>query len=518
MDSVDYNLRKLDNGQLAAVTSNFQYILCLAGAGSGKTRVLATRIFYLVKRKEIPPSNILAVTFTKNSAKEMKRRIEKMGVDVRNLWCSTFHSACYRILREFLHIKLNVLAHGESEKIIEILLEKPKDKNFKLEYNDFLREYNWPGYLFFEEALKVISECKSRSISPRNLARKVSNERNEDVKAFYKILIPLYFRYQQYLNKMKVWDFLELVRNTLELLWKNKSIRKKYQNKFNHILVDEFQDVNYGQVRFLDLLVHKTNNNLFAVGDDWQSIYGWRGGDVSYTLGFKRKYQKFSPGKVKVITIPYNYRSDGNIVYSASKFVMKNKKQFRKKIKAFNKPKIKINLILVNGRENEFLFVRRTILRLSQNKKLSFMILGRTWMSLRFFLRNRKMIEKESCLNEKYRLFISTIHGAKGMEADIVFFIGLHMGRNAFPDTREAPDILRVVNPAKKNERLAEERRNFYVGITRAKKKLFLIAEKDNESIFVKELAKRFLKRLEFDKVFFDDKMFDFVIGLEGTV
>ena len=497
----------LDPGQLRAVKSDSQHILCLAGAGSGKTRVLTSRIFYLVKEKEIEPENILAITFTRNAAREMRERLLNMGIDSRKMWCQTFHSAAFRILRENFEsaAKLKVVADIEQGKVFKNCIERLKrDKNFALRMNDYLEENNWPEYLLIEQAIKVIKECKSRSITVPDLVKRIKIVKDEEVREFYRLVFAIFSFYQKFMFKNNIFDFEDFINKAIDLLEGDKKTLKRYQKKFKYILVDEFQDVNFTQVRFLDLLNYE-KNNLFVVGDDWQSIYGWRGGDVNYILRFRKKYGK----NCKAIVLPYNYRSDGNIVQAASKMIRKNRRQYRKKIKNFHEKKAKIRLVKVKNNKEEIKFVLRKIrefvrmpdghecarMRKKADKKLisrlrarenKIMIIGRNWKVLAPYIERL----------DETKIFITTIHGAKGMEKDIVFIVGLHAGRHGFPHVKEDYEIMKVVRDAGIGERLAEERRCFYVAVTRAKKVLYLMTVKDKESRFVREIPRRFVRIL----------------------
>ncbi len=473
---------KLDPGQLQAVKSNSQHILCLAGAGSGKTRVLTSRIFYLIKKKGVRPENILAITFTRNAAQEMKERLLNMGIDARKMWCQTFHSTAFRILRENFKSakKMKIVADKEQNKVfVNCIKSLQKNKQFALKMNDYLEENNWPEYMFIEQAVKVIKECKSRSITVPDLVKRAKEIGDEDTREFYRLVYFIFSFYQKFIFRNSIFDFEDLINKAINLLEGDEKILEKYQRKFKYILVDEFQDVNFTQVRFLDLLNYE-ENNLFVVGDDWQSIYGWRGGDVSYILKFKKKYGK----NCEAIILPYNYRSDGNIVQAASKMIRKNRKQYRKRIKNFHEKKARIRLIKVKNNKEELRFILGRLKKILRKiKSDQIMIIGRNWKVLAPYIERL----------DKTKIFITTIHGAKGMERDIVFIVGLHAGRHGFPHVKEDYEIMKVIRDASIGERLAEERRCFYVAVTRAKKILYLMTVKDKESKFIGEIPRRYL-------------------------
>lgn len=482
-------LAKLDQGQYKAVTSNAKNILCLAGAGSGKTRVLTTRIFYLVKELLVKESNILSITFTKNAATEMKERLTKLGINTDKLWCCTFHSACYKILHEIEPSqKLNIIDEKKQDELLSNLIKiLAQGKEFGYRLHRFCEENNWPMYLFREEAQKILRECKNRSISLKSIIQRCKKEKNEDVLEFYRLLYYIKYYFTKFLKQKRLYDFSDLILEVINILSKNKKLLKHYRNKFKYILVDEFQDVDFAQMKLLKLL-NFNKNNLFAVGDDWQSIYGFRGGDVKYIMGFSKYFR----GGSEQVILPYNYRSDKNIVRIASKFIRHNKKQQRKKIKAFNPSRTKLKIYRGRGGTDGIRFTINTIKRLLKFgvKSQDIMIIGRNWKNIDPYAKDLK----SSGINN---IKINSIHGAKGMEGEVVFIVGLRRGRSGFPNIKEDYDIVKLIKDANINDRLEEERRCMYVAITRAKKILFIITEKDNESIFVKELARRYMQEVK---------------------
>ncbi len=479
-------LEKLDPGQLKAATSNAKNILCLAGAGSGKTRVLTTRVFYLVKKLNIKEENILTITFTRNAANEMKERLQELGIEVEKLWCCTFHSACYKILRELNpNLKFNIIDEGKQDQLLLRLIKHLAcEKDFGYRLHSFCEENNWPFYLFYEEAQKILKECKNRTISLKSIIARCGREKDEDVREFYRLLYFIKYHYEKMLAAGNLLDFSDLILKAIGQLKSDPLIWQKYQQRFRYLLVDEFQDVDFAQMKFLKLLNGRTNN-LFAVGDDWQSIYGFRGGDVKYILNFGREFA----GECETVVLPYNYRSDENIVKAAAKFIKHNKKQKSKKIKAYHPGKIKIKIYRSISEEDGVRFTLDAIKKLLKFRiaPQSIMLLGRNWKNLDAY---RDALQANNIAGVQ----INSIHGAKGMESDVVFLVGLHRGRSGFPCLKDDYDIIKLVKDVSQNDRLEEERRCMYVAITRAKKLLFIITEKDMESIFVKELPKRYCR------------------------
>jgi DNA helicase-2/ATP-dependent DNA helicase PcrA len=304
----------LNSAQVKAVQITSGPLLILAGAGSGKTKTLTHRIAYLIANENISPSEILAVTFTNKAAKEMRERLGfLLGQNSANRgfmpWMGTFHGICVRILR----------IDGE---IIGI------PKNFVIYDEDDRRG-------LVKQAMKRLSigdnEIKSRSVSTA-----ISNAKNEmtdpDQYAaaaqapYQKNITKIYKKYEELRKTAGALDFDDLLLEVVRLLRDNPLVREKWQKKFKHILIDEYQDTNAAQYNIIKLLVND-DRNICVVGDDWQSIYSWRGADFTNILNFERDFS----GTV-VIKLEQNYRSTGNILDAASNVIAKNVKRTDKKL------------------------------------------------------------------------------------------------------------------------------------------------------------------------------------------
>jgi len=284
-------------------------ILVLAGAGSGKTRVLTSRIAHLVTQHGLPPDRVFAVTFTNKAAGEMRARISEMlGGDPRGMWVGTFHALGARMLRReapTLGIERNFTIHDADQtlrmvkRIQDRLDIDPKRWNPKRIRN-------------------AISSAKNALIDPAAFAE----QHSEGFDAFQRQVAKVYPLYQTDLRSQDVLDFDDLLVEPVRLLRDHEDARARWQNRFSFVLVDEYQDTNRAQFEFLELLAG-TRANLMVVGDDDQSIYGWRGADISNILDFERRW----PG-AKVVRLEQNYRSTGTILDAANAVIAEN--QMRK--------------------------------------------------------------------------------------------------------------------------------------------------------------------------------------------
>ena len=288
------DLSSLNEMQKLAVTTTEGAVMVMAGAGSGKTKVLTHRIAYLIESLGINPYNILAVTFTNKAAKEMKERVEKLvEFDIRGLWISTFHSFCARFLRR----EIRVLEKYRQDFIIideddamKILKDEIKDKEFRL-------------------TPKILMNCISMIKNDEPLPDTYNYDRDEIEEA--------YSLYQNHLLKENLLDFDDLILLTVKILEEYLPVREKYVSIFNYIMIDEFQDTNRLQYKLVNLLTSSTKN-IFIVGDINQSIYSFRGARVENINLFKKLYQP------KIIKLEQNYRSTSMILDIANDVISKN--------------------------------------------------------------------------------------------------------------------------------------------------------------------------------------------------
>ncbi len=295
-------LDNLNPEQYAAVTYGDGPLLILAGAGSGKTRVLTQRIAYLISQRGVSPANILAVTFTNKAAGEMKERVERLlGYSAERIWVSTFHSTCVRILRADgakQGIDPNFVIY-DSQDQLALVKEVLKELN--------INDKNFPP----RSVLEAISRAKNELQTPADYGERATDFWEKTIARVYQL-------YQQKLGENRAVDFDDLIMQTVLLFRNNPVVLEYYQERFRYILVDEYQDTNKAQYELVNLLAAKYSN-LCVVGDDNQSIYGWRGADISNILAFERDYPN-----AKVIKLEQNYRSTQTILSAANNLIQFN--------------------------------------------------------------------------------------------------------------------------------------------------------------------------------------------------
>jgi DNA helicase-2/ATP-dependent DNA helicase PcrA len=299
----------LNDAQRLAVSAPMQAMLVLAGAGSGKTRVLVHRIAWHIKINQISPYHILAVTFTNKAANEMRGRIEDLlAISARAMWIGTFHGLAHRLLRQHaeqarLPVNFQVMDSDDQLRIIKRLI-----KSMNLDDN------KWPP----KQVQWFINSQKEEGVRARHM--------QESGDAYHRQMLAVYKAYEELCDRSGLVDFAELLLRAHELLRDNEDLRHFYRQRFQQVHVDEFQDTNTIQYAWLRLLT-EGNNNLFVVGDDDQSIYGWRGAKIENIFSFQKHYPEH-----QVLRLEQNYRSTGHILKAANTLIANNDSRMGKEL------------------------------------------------------------------------------------------------------------------------------------------------------------------------------------------
>jgi DNA helicase-2/ATP-dependent DNA helicase PcrA len=342
-------LNELNPQQQAAVQHTEGPVLVLAGAGSGKTRVLTYRVAYLVQNKGVSPSNILAITFTNKAAQEMKNRLSAILDNFKSPWVSTFHAACARILRR----EIAVLGYTRDFTIYDdgdqLTLIKEGLRAFNLD------DKKYPP----RNVLYRISTAKNQLQDPAACAQRAADLIEQKV-------AELYAWYQKRLKDLNALDFDDLIMQTVRLLRENPDILDYYQKKFRYILVDEYQDTNHSQYILVKLLAAQ-HRNLCVVGDPDQSIYGWRGADLNNILSFERDYPD-----ARIIKLEENYRSTQTILDAANHVVSHNQSRREKKLWTSNQKGQLLQLFRGETEQDEGRYVVESILYLKHKENLNY--------------------------------------------------------------------------------------------------------------------------------------------------
>jgi len=353
-------LEGLNDMQREAVLATEGPLLILAGAGSGKTRVLTQRIAYMIEENGVFPQNILAITFTNKAANEMKERIGRLiGDKIDSIWAGTFHSICVRILRR----DIEKIGYSSNFVIFDASDQKTLIK-------DCIKEKNYNEKLYEPKAmLNFIGSQKDVLMEPDTYINENYSDFRERQKG------ELYSLYQKKLKDNNALDFDDLINKTIEVFEKNPEILEFYQKKFRYILVDEYQDTNRAQYQLVRLLARKYKN-ICVVGDDDQSIYGWRGADIKNILDFEKDYPN-----AKVIKLEQNYRSTKTILDAANEVIKNNFGRKNKRLWTSNEPGNVIRTYEAYNEHDEGNFIVDKIKDISNNEGYNlsdFAILYRT--------------------------------------------------------------------------------------------------------------------------------------------
>ena len=489
---------KLDEEQQKIVLDESKHLLVTAGAGSGKTLTILGKINYLLKYKNIKQDEILCISFTNASSKNLEEKIAKN----LNLKISvyTFHKLSLEILKdkkifyditpsdtleniihEFLYI---TILDYENYMILVSKYLKFKYKN-REEYINYL-EKNYEKVKIFENLISTfirLLKCNGYNILSFNdfliKARKnIFHYKKE--KVFLTLVLNIYLIYEQYLKENNEFDFDDMIINATNII--DNSINKKWK----YIIIDEYQDTSYIRFLLIKKILDVTNSSLMVVGDDFQSIYKFTGCDLSIFLDFKNYFDD-----AKIMKITNTYRNSQQLIKIAGDFVMKNKKQIKKNLKSLKDLDNPVQIIYYKNIKNSFL---RLILEIYNKTNQQILVLGRNNNDINnvlnkkyFKYKNNKIIYLE---NPKIDIEYLTVHKSKGLESDNVIIINLENKFLGFPNKIKDDKILKYVTPNKSKFPYEEERRLFYVALTRTKNKVYLFTPYKNESIFINELKK----------------------------
>lgn len=379
--------------------------------------------------------------------------------------------------------KDSTLFNHSLDRIIKNRLPSNFHKNVTINFKEEFNGYHEDVKEFVQTIMRITDMMKVENIDFDFILHKSRKDQHERVRNFYELAIPIVKKYGDYCVNKSYLDFNDLISRCILLFKNHQDIANKFKNRYEYILIDEFQDVNNLQVELIKLLLNE-KSQLFCVGDDWQSIYGFRGSNVSYIVDFEKHFIN-----AKVIKLNLNYRSTQHIVEASNEVIKNNKYKVDKEVIAAKKSEHKIVVYSGNNEADNIQFCINKIKELLAEGYINDDIL--------FLYRRSKMYLSYSNQFKKLGIKVQakTIHASKGLESKVVFIIGLIEGYGGFPDIWLEDRIFQVIKQANHDLLMEEERRLFYVAMTRAKDKLFLITEKGIESSFLKEIPEIFTVR-----------------------
>ena len=408
-------LQNLNSEQEKAVLATEGPVLVLAGAGSGKTKALTHRIAYLIREKKISPYNILAVTFTNKAAKEMQNRVAQLlssGETFRLPWMGTFHSVCVRILRreaDYVGFSRSFTIYDDGDQLSVV-------KKIMRDLNIDPKNYNPKSIQYF------ISGAKNELIDSKDYKKYINSP-------FEKITASVYERYEKYLHEANALDFDDLIMQCVILFQNNPAVLEKYQKLFRYILIDEYQDTNQAQYIWAKLLAMK-HKNIMVVGDDYQSIYSWRGANFRNILNFEKDYKD-----AVVIKLEQNYRSTKTILDAANEVIKFNENKTDKKLWTENCEGKPITVYEALNEKDEAEFVAMEVRSLcDRNKELGIRNYGEVAVLYRTNAQSRAV--EETFL--RFRIPYKVVGGVRFYERKEVKDIVAYLKAIANPTDREA--------------------------------------------------------------------------------
>ena len=449
-----FNNIVLDKYQSKAVLCNKRNYLVVAGAGSGKTLTIVGKVFYLLNNN-IDKNKILCISFTNETVSSLKKSLENnnISVDVK-----TFHKLALDILKNKYSISSSNLLEYVTDEFFSSIIYY--DNTYKiLDYIDNI-DYVKKVIISFINQLKSLNYNEEFILSLLN-----NNLISTDDKIILVLILKVYLIYQEELKSLNKIDFNDMINLAIE-----KVDSLKYF-KYSYIIIDEYQDTSFSKYMLIKKLKDKFNISLMAVGDDYQSIYSFTGCNLEIFTKFK-KYFKNS----KIIKLKYTYRNSSDIVEISKRFVLKNRNQINKKLKSLKYIKNSINIVYIKNEEEAFNKIIENIDNI--------LVLGR----------NNKDLDNLKDKEYNKNINFLTVHSSKGLESDNVIILNVIDDILGFPNKIKNDNILNyLIN----YNSLEEERRLFYVGLTRAKEKVFIFTEKGKESVFVLDLIKEFKYKIK---------------------
>ena len=412
------NLDNLNKEQKEAVLYNDGPLLILAGAGSGKTKVLTTKVAYLIEEKNISPYEILAITFTNKAAKEMKDRLNLLIGDIsRNIQVSTFHSFGLRLLRD----NCNVLGYDRNFVIMD------SDDSLTV-VKKILKDMDYDPKVYNPRAIRnKISSCKNEMIMPRDYEKYAVSE-------YEKVVLKVYEKYEEKLRRNNSVDFDDLLILPIRLFNENKDILEKYQDRFKYVLIDEYQDTNEAQY-ILTKLISSKYRNITCVGDDSQSIYSVRGANYKNILNFEKDYKD-----AKTILLEQNYRSTKTILNAANDVIRNNKARKDKNLWTANEEGEKIKYYRAYNERDEAQYTIRKIKELVA-RNVSYQDIA---ILYRTNAQSRTLEEEMLKENMPYRVVGSFYFYSRKEIKDLIAYLRL------IHNPKDNVSLLRIINTPKR--------------------------------------------------------------------
>ncbi len=475
-------LSKFNDEQRKAIISSASHILCIAGAGSGKTTVLTKRVEFLIRYRSVEPRKVLAITFTRKARQEMMHRLQGNGI-TDDVSVETFNSFCEKMLLRHNDIaydkNFRVLTYRDRQRIMARALLK---MNFSVEdaINIYFNENQKAGKskeqlisIFVNDCFFIRDYFKAKNWEMRDLFSEIEeHKRSSSARLVYFVCNYI----DRFMAKNGLRDYTDQLIDCLNLFRAHPELVPEYE----HVLIDEYQDVNSSQVELIDLLRPK---NVFAVGDPRQSIFGWRGSDIRYILDFEKKYPE-----CEVIALTKNYRSTEHIVRLINEAISKLRLP---NLESANGGEMEIELVNFDSEIAEYEFVLQKVLAAKVPRHEIFVLArtNRQLTELSELMRQREIKHvvrsdemKRNVVAGEDEVTLATVHAIKGMEAELVFVVGC--SSQNFPCRGSEHPVIEMIK-IDEYDKEEEERRLFYVAMSRAKNSLYLTYSGKSPTYFI---------------------------------
>ncbi len=459
--------QKFDKYQREVIVDQSKYLLVLAGAGSGKTTTIAAKIVYLITRCHVNKDEILCLSFTNKAVINLKEKIPYQ-VDVL-----TFHKLALNILEE------NHLTYGiTQDDLLDYVIDEYFHSYLSYKYQRYLREYfdnlsyeeifESKKFLIFKKNIfSFICKMKCNDLKIKTLKKKIRSVLDNKEKIFLIFTLDIYYFYQEELKSTLKMDFDDMIIYAYHLVKKN-GLRRKYR----YIIIDEYQDISYIRFKLIREIIRKLDAHLVCVGDDYQAIYGFSGSNLSLFLDFFKYF------KGRRLELRNTYRNSYELIKISQKFILKNPYQISKRIYA--KFLLKYPIVLVYYDEENYLETYHHLLDyLYLENKKELLVLARY---------NKDLLEIKDEKHQGMDIDYLTVHMAKGLEKENVLLIKVSDNYLGFPSKINEMDILNILDYSKEEMLYAEERRLFYVALTRCRERIYLLVPRRNPSPFIKEI------------------------------
>lgn len=479
----------LDEEQREIVVKDEQNTLVIAGAGSGKSLTIIGKIKYLIERKKVSPNKILCISFTNEATIPLKNKLKQYyNYDIK---VTTFHKLSLDIIRKY-EPKITIVDSDYLEYLIDEFFYKNELLPFLCSYFNVKRD-NYEQYILnhpyalqsLKRLIATFIHLYKANYSNLDYYEKLLHSRIKWHKKDFmllKIIHSIHKIYEEDLHASLEIDFDDMLHMAADYV-------KKYGPPipYDYIIIDEYQDTSYSRFLLIASMLDKTQAHLLAVGDDFQSIYRFTGCNLNIFLKF-RKY--FDNGTI--LKIQNTYRNPMELIQIAGQFIMKNKKQMRKKLKSNIHLANPIQIAYYNNKKEIF---KKLILKVYSENQSEIMILGRNNRDIRTVIDSDFYLDKNDLIyikNKHIHMKYYTVHRSKGLECDNVIIINMEDNVLGFPSQLEENKILKYVLHQNNYYPYEEERRLFYVALTRTKNRVYLLVPNMRQSIFVKELQRNF--------------------------